>query len=777
MKRISLSIIAPLTVLVFLIFFKTGVCAASGGLFTDQQVMYSTVQVSSALAETASSGQKSEPAISQDKALQIAREMFQELLEGKDVDIQLDDSYMGDNSQVWRLSLFDRGEERWSEQFEIGIDADTGSLSSFACFNRTAGLKGSASLLSKEAARQKAEEYAKKYRPAEFSHTRLSGRDYLDYSTGNVMKDAYTFSWERFENGIPVEGDGIHVGVDLFSGRLTNFSVIWHSNAVFPQPGSLPEGLENKVIKEMGLILSYQIIEGAKKSQQSAPEATPVYQLNSMGSLAINPGSGEVYTWDGKTTPLSQYKRFSNLPAPKGDGSSIDGSGPVQQPAQKISQAEAQNAAREFLRKIGIDQEVVRNGSGSGSGSSGNSILVDETWIYSLKDQNNWEPGKQQKNVNVGVDVFTGEVKLYDVFTEYAGDDQSSGDIQKITWDVARNKALDFIRLVSPEKLGQVVEDQSMSRYRIQDDYIFNFVRLFNGIPFLQDTIMICVSAGGEITSYNCNWHAVKFPSVAGLITVEEAEKIFLEKMHLKPCYFYLSSEESTMPGEQPVLALMFDNHREIGIDARSGQLAAIDVTEDQSENKSGVVIPSGHWAAVPLSVLAESGLLPAEGFDPDKPVSRRDAIRILMSASERYYYPDSFQQGGEKAIFTDVSPDDRDYAVIQTAAKRGIMEKSGRFLPDQPVLREDLAVWLVRALGYGEVADMPVKIELKTADANQVSEKARNYVAIAYGLGLIKGDENGLFRPADQATWAELASIVTRAAPRLMSANDDRFY
>ena len=153
------------------------------------------------------------------------------------------------------------------------------------------------------------------------------------------------------------------------------------------------------------------------------------------------------------------------------------------------------------------------------------------------------------------------------------------------------------------------------------------------------------------------------------------------------------------------------------------------------------------------MSVLAERGLLPAEGFDPDGPVSRRDAIRILMSASERNYNPDSFQQGGEKAIFTDVSPDDRDYDIIQTAAKRGILEKSGHFLPDQPVLMEDLAVWLVRALGYGEVADMPVKIELKTGDANQVSEKIRNYAAIAYGLGLIKGDENGLFRSADQTT------------------------
>ncbi len=54
----------------------------------------------------------------------------------------------------------------------------------------------------------------------------------------------------------------------------------------------------------------------------------------------------------------------------------------------------------------------------------------------------------------------------------------------------------------------------------------------------------------------------------------------------------------------------------------------------------------------------------------------------------------------------------------------------------------------------------MAVEIELKAADADQVSEKARNYVAIACGLGLIIGDENGMFRPGEQMTWAELASL-----------------
>jgi len=714
-------------------------------------------------------GQKvesTEPAVSQDRAVQIAREMFPDLLEGKDVDVQLDDYYVAGGSRIWRLDWSDPAPGgRRMEHFNIGIDADSGALASLYYYNPAAGLEGGVTPLTEEAARQKAEEYARKYRPAEFGRSRSAEREYFNYYPGGMMKNAYTFYWERLENGIPVEGDGINVGLDLFSGRLISFNANWHRDAVFPQPGSLPEGLESKVLKELGFILCYQVPEGVKTNLSGVPEAIPVYRLNSPGMLRISPGSGEALTWDGKTIPLNQYKRFSSLPEPATGGASEGVSGTVNRPAQKISQAEAQKAAREFFKKIGIDREVIR----SGSGSSGGSVFYDEFWNYSLADEKNWQPGEQRKQINVGIDAFTGEVRNYNAFTEYA--EQGADSAQKITREVARGRAVDFIRLVSPEKLGQVVEERQDESYaKFGEGYSFNFVRLVNGIPFLRDGIRIYVSSSGEITDYNCDWHAVKFPSAGGLITREEAEKVFQEKMSLKPAYFFPLEGENPRPGNQPALALMFDSYRDVGIDARTGQLVAVDMMLAQPEGKPGAEIPPGHWAAAPLSVLADSGLLPAEGFDPDGPVSRRDAVRVLMSAAEGDYSYSSSRLGSEKASFIDVSPNDRDYTVIQAAVRRGILAKGDSFSPDQPVLREDLAVWLVRALGYGEVAEIPAKIELKAADAGQVSEKSRNYVAIAWGLGLIKGDENDLFRPVDRTTWSELASLVTRAAPRLRS-------
>ncbi len=718
--------------------------------------------------------ESSEPAIAQDRAVQIARGMFPELLEGKDLDIQLQDNYMGDSSGIWQLNWNDPASGgRRMEHISIAIDADSGALVNLYCYNSGAGLEGGENPLTEEAARQKAQEYARKYRPAEFGHTRLvENDDYYGYYLRAMMKNAYSFFWERLENGIPVEGDGISVGVDLFSGRLASFSANWHRDAVFQQPGSLPEGMEIKVLQELGLILCYQVPEGVNASFSGVPEAKLVYRLNSPGMLRISPSNGEALTRAGKTIPLNQYKRFPSLPGSAAAGALIEGSGTVNKPGQKISQAEGQKAAQEFFRKIGIDREVTRSGGGSGGG-----VFYDEFWSYRFADE---KPGEQQQLINVGIDAYTGEVRNYNAFNEYAGYGQDDSGTQEITREDARKKATDFIRLVSPEKLGQVAEErQDQSYVRFEEGYTFNFVRLVNGIPFLQDGIMISVGAGGEITSYNCNWHAVRFPSAAELISHEEAEKVFQKEIGLKPAYFFPVEGENPRLGKQPALALMFNSYRDLGIDARTGQLVAIDTMLAQPEENHGTLIPQEHWAAVPLSVLADRGLLPAIGFNPDGPVSRRDAIRVLISAMEGNYVYDLYQQGAEKASFMDVSINDTDFAVIQYAVSRDILAESERFFPDQPVLREELAVWLVRAFGYSEVAEMAVEIELKAADADQVSEKARNYVAIACGLGLIKGDENGLFRPGEQMTWAELASLViraelaslvTRAAPRLQS-------
>lgn len=750
------------TIVLLSLFFITGVCAAGAAA----SVAEDTVKVTAAEPGV----ERGAPAISQDRAVQIAREMFPEMLEGKELDIQLND-YLG-NTMTWQLNWSEPSVSgRQAEHFSIALDADTGVLVNMYCNNPSAGIGSGADPVTREMALQKAMEYAKQYRPADFSRTRPAQEG--DYDSRGVMQNIYSFAWERVENGIPVEGDGIHVGIDVFSGQMAYFMANWRRDAVFPKPGPLPEDLEVRALQELGLILCYQVTEAGNTHPSEVPGASLVYQLNSP-VLRIDPISGGALTLDGKTVSLGQHKRFSNPPVPSAGVATVK-PGPAGRTTGKISQADAQKAAREFFKKIGLEGEVTHNG-GSGGGDG---VFFDELLNFSLIEEKDRLKARGDRVRSVGIDTQTGEVKSYYHFNDYAGGKQGAADSEKdITRDAARVKAVDFIKLIHPEKLGLLLEEQQGDGYsynKFWGQHSFNFVRLVNGVPFLRDGISVEVSAGGEIVSYRCEWHAVRFLPAEGIITREEAEKAFLENMRLKPAYFFPLEEDKLWLGNprmsnQPVLCLVFDGYLGKGIDARTGQTVALGWGRTLPVVKDKPAIPPEHWAYAPLTVLATSGLLPAEGFDPDGPICRRDAVRVLMSAADGGYQ--SFQKSPEKNAFSDIAPNDQDYASIQAAVRRGVLEGEDRFFPEQPVARESLAVWLVRTLGYGEIAAMPVTIELKIADAGLVSEKARNYVAIACGLGLMQGDENGLFRPADNATWAELASLVTRAAPRLRAAN-----
>lgn len=707
---------------------------------------------------------QSEPAISQEEAMGIARKLFPELLAGKDLNIELAEDYRGGGA-VWQIN-FDRTRGYAGGQVEylsVSIDAVTGALKGMYHSGWSSGLEQDALPITKEAAKEKAEEYAKKFCPAEFAAARPVEWDYYYNPTG-LMNNQYGFYWMRYENGIPVLEDGINIGVDVFSGRLVSFMVNWRDGVVFPQPGTFPEGLERKTLQELGLVLCYQVPLANYTRAPAVPEATLVYQLNSSGTLRIDPDSGGAVKQGGETLPLEQARRFSDLPAPAG-GDGPEEPGPVSSPARKISQSKAREAAQDFFRKIGLEGEVSQSGGGSSVGGA----FYDESWSYSLKDDGGKMTGTQRRHQSVGIDVFTGEVTSYHNFGEYDRFGPGAGSDQGLDRDAAREKAMEFIRLVAPEKLGQVVEEgQDVDYFKYGGGHYFKFARLVDGIPFPTDGITVGVDGEGEVTDYSCNWHVVRFPSAAGVISSEEAEKIFLAENVLEPVYFFPLEGEEPRPGKKPALTLMFDPYRDWGIDARTGEPVMVNQMVPRPEEKADLKISPEHWAAAALSILADSGLLPAGDFDPDGPVTRREAIRVLMSASGRGY--DMYQQGLEKNDYVDITPDDPDYRLIQNAVRRGVLTGGGRFEPEQPFLREDLAIWLVRALGYAEIAEMPVEIELKTADAGQVSERARNYAAIACGLGLLKGDENGLLRPSEQVTWAELAALVTKAAPRLQS-------
>jgi len=108
----------------------------------------------------------------------------------------------------------------------------------------------------------------------------------------------------------------------------------------------------------------------------------------------------------------------------------------------------------------------------------------------------------------------------------------------------------------------------------------------------------------------------------------------------------------------------------------------------------------------------------------------------------------------------------------IYAAASHGATDPEASFRPDDYISRAEMARMIVRALGYGRLAQ-----SLEGADLPFVDVTAdRGYIAIAYDLGIINGvEENGVlkFLPTFSAPREQCAAMLVRCYERYTAKTD----
>lgn len=750
-------------VLVFLMLFG-GVPAGMAGAI---QMGTSSVSVSTPGGVSGSAGAAT---ISREQAIAIAKGIFPEI-GSMNVDAQLN-TYQ--SPARWMLS--------WSNPAsvagpvfisnDIEIDAGTGGLDSFNISDWKTDKTGSP-LITRDEALQKAKEFIRQHHPEELAQAALSNTPTPNYGNYKAVSFVYNFHWDRVEQGVPVSGDGIQVGVDPFSGRIQNCSFNWHAGVTFPDPVAVDAARKAQLMDQFGVILRCQVQPG-QSNPQGVPEASLVYMFNCSPFLQIDPVSGSALASDGKPASLQDYVLIPGLtPAVP---SAVYGNEPVVPPAQEVSQDVAEKNADRFFQALGLSGKAVASGGG---GSIWDGTFYDKIWSYTLQSEEGSAIQLGQQPPTVGIDVATGEVKNYFNF-HIAAAIGTSNTTPALTKDEARDRALAFIKQVSPGKAGQIVvtNQPGLAFYAggAQEVLVY-FTRLINGIPFPQDNISVAFGQSGEVVSYNCNWHQVALAPESKIITADQARQILLQNIPLKAEYIFpvsLTKNSRIVQGNgmvpaNPVFALRYQSEC---VAADTGKPAPLGFgilgIGPGAEQQPSVAVPQDHWAAAPLTILADSGLLPASGFNPDNSVTRRDALRVLMGAFR--FIPSMVQPGTKQSAFNDVAPNDPDYNLIQAAVDSDVLDPGPALSPDGALTRATFVKWLVRAMGYRQVAEMPASIGLNFSDVQQLSGSDRNYAAIAEGLGIVKGDTHEMFHPDTPLTWAELATMVAEAAPRLQT-------
>jgi hypothetical protein len=155
---------------------------------------------------------------------------------------------------------------------------------------------------------------------------------------------------------------------------------------------------------------------------------------------------------------------------------------------------------------------------------------------------------------------------------DYSGQRKFPNVSKKEAKEIADN----FIKKVNPGVFPNIrYEDDN--GYSLRDyEYIFRYIRIVQGIPFYNNEVYVSVDSNtGEVVSYNYNWSDdIEFPGTDKIISVEQAQQAYREKLGLKLIYTY--NYEGEKIKVSAIYTPKYSNYS-YGIDAVTGEKVSME--------------------------------------------------------------------------------------------------------------------------------------------------------------------------------------------------------
>ena len=146
------------------------------------------------------------------------------------------------------------------------------------------------------------------------------------------------------------------------------------------------------------------------------------------------------------------------------------------------------------------------------------------------------------QNQNIGVDIDE-EGNIIGYWKNEYGTDRNKRiyKFPKITKEQGEETAKNFIKKLYPDILDKIKlrdEDDVYGRNNLRE-YGYSFIRTENDVLFNENSVHISVDTQtGEIRSFNINWDEdLKFPDKKGIISKDEAKKIYKDNIDLELLY------------------------------------------------------------------------------------------------------------------------------------------------------------------------------------------------------------------------------------------------
>lgn len=176
--------------------------------------------------------------------------------------------------------------------------------------------------------------------------------------------------------------------------------------------------------------------------------------------------------------------------------------------------------------------------------------------------------------------------------------------------------------------------------------------------------------------------------------------------------------------------------------------------------------VPENHWAYSEIYKANNLGFMSGMGdntFGLGKNVTRSQFVSMLV----RMF---GWEKTSGVNSFNDVDSSKWYYEDIETAVRNGAVKAdTSNFRPEDNITREEMAVMLIRALGYDSLASEAVKSGTPFTDL--VSNEG--YINLAYDFGIISGKSATEFVPGGTASREEAAAMMVRCYDKYNSDID----
>ena len=576
------------------------------------------------------------------------------------------------------------------------------------------------------------------------------------YDAGRYANDVDSY---MFTGGIELNGLGspitFYVQVDTRDMRVSSY---YRSDGYNQFTGSVPSATAAISADKAAALLAgtvelrlvYVLDEDGKTA---VLQYLPVYS----GDYIVDAKTGELINLNELYNELLYSKNDAGMGMETADAVATGGSAPLSEVEQTTVDAlegafskEELDAAVRGMKELGVDsaytlQSVSYSVSKDTSEVLGQLMytekISDETVLkdrfpdaYSaMKAAGEISPIYYYKSVTV--DAMTGElVSLY----SYAS--VGSNEKNALATDKLQKNAGDFLKKYFPDTYASSGLNESDSD---AEDGRFIYSQLVNDILFPANSAQITVNDyDGTIDSFSLSWtDDVSFDSADGLVSLEAATETYIGCFDTLLQYVQVPEATDAYNYAYALkLAYQYDAEKNVaGVDAKTGKA----IIDDGTLETEPLVYDDlqGTYGKNQIEALARYGIgFPGTSFKPTAQLTQKDALVLLLSAvgynSEDE--DDLYQMAYNYNLLTD---DERD--------------------PERAMTRLQLVTMLIGATEYAPAAELPDIYVCGFDDDAKISDEYYGYVAIAKGLGVVRGDANNNFNPERIITRQDTAIIL----------------